>query len=116
MPIDTHEIAGLIAPRGLLILENPAFGELSTRYGHLAALGGAEVFEALGAAGNIAYHSNTANSAHCSTRPEFRQPLRDAIRRHLFHDAAAAAGTLSPHPDWAADPEEWIEWETPDLD
>ena len=45
----------MVAPRGLFIMDNPHIGELSPKYGHVAALAGAEVYKALGAGDAISY-------------------------------------------------------------
>lgn len=57
LPIDTHEIIGLIAPRGLFIMDNPAIANLGPKAAHVSALAGAEIYKALGAADNISYYS-----------------------------------------------------------
>src|SRR6185437_11539312 len=61
LPIDTHEVVGLIAPRGLLIMENPHIDWLAARSGSVAALGGAEIYKALGYGDNITYWSDVQN-------------------------------------------------------
>ncbi|MBX6768865.1 MAG: cellulose-binding protein, partial [Actinomadura rubrobrunea] len=55
LPVDTHEVVGMIAPRGLFIMENPHIDWLAARSGSVAALAGAEIYKALGAGGNITY-------------------------------------------------------------
>jgi hypothetical protein len=117
IPMDTHEIVGLFAPRGLLILDNPFIGELTPRGAHATALAGVEVYKALGAEGNFAYHSDTANGTHCSIRPEYQEPLRQAIQKHLLKSDAAAGGTIQTSQTFAtADALDWIDWETPILE
>jgi hypothetical protein len=115
-PIDTHEIVGMYAPRGLLILDNPFIGELSPRAAHAAALGGVEVYRALGAEENLSYLSTTNNGQHCLIRPEYQEPLRQAIQKHLFKNESAAAGAIQVNAQLGtADRQEWIDWETPTL-
>lgn len=55
LPVDTHQIVGMIAPRGLFIMDNPHVDRLGARSGSVAALGGAEVYRALGAQDDISY-------------------------------------------------------------
>ena len=101
----------LVAPRGLLVLDNPHVDWLGARHGHLSALAAAEVYAALGAAGNLGYHSDVADPRHCAWREEWTAPTRDALRRHLLGRQAddlpmrAAPGheaTLDGHRDWTA--------------
>lgn len=117
LPIDTHEIIGMVAPRGLLILDNPFIGELTPRGAHAAALAGAEIYEALGVRDNLGYHSNTGSGTHCQVRPEYQEPLRNAIQRHLFKNASAAGAAIQTSQTFAtANPQDWIDWETPTLE
>ena len=53
LPVDTHEIVAMVAPRGLFIMDNPHIANLGPRSAGVAALGGAEVYRALGAGSNI---------------------------------------------------------------
>jgi glucuronyl esterase-like protein len=114
LPIDTHEIIGMIAPRGLFIMENPSIDWLGARSGSVAALGGAEIYKALGQGSNISYISNVQNGTHCAVRPEWTTPLRQSIQAFLlksgsapgvFNIAGAKAGNLS----------QWRDWTTPTL-
>lgn len=116
IPIDTHEIIGLFAPRGLMVHDNPYIGELTPRGGHGAALAGVEIFRALGAEASFSYLSNANNGQHCLIRPEYTAPLRQAIRRHLFKDETAAAGTIQTNQPYAtANAANLINWQTPTL-
>jgi hypothetical protein len=116
IPMDTHEIVAMYAPRGLLVLDNPFIGELTARAAHAAALAGAEVYEALGAAANLSYLSTTTNGQHCLIRPEYQEPLRQAIQKHLFKNEAAAGGVIQANAQLGtANPGDWIDWPTPTL-
>ena len=70
-------MVGMVAPRGLFIMENPHIDWLGARSGSVAALGGAEVYKALGAGDNISYWSDVQDGT----------PLRRPVR---MADAAAA--------------------------
>ena len=84
LPVDTHETVAMIAPRGLLIMENPHIDWLAARSGSVAALGGAEVYRALGAIDNITYWSDIQDGTHCAVRPEWRTPLQQHIQKFLL--------------------------------
>jgi len=109
LPVDTHEIVAMVAPRGLLILDNPYIANLGPESAHVAALAGAEVFNALGVGANISYHSAVASGTHCEARPEHQQPLRQNLQKFLLKtgDAAgsivasgSATGNLGPFKNW----------------
>lgn len=114
-PIDTHELVAMVAPRGLLVFDNPHIGELSAKYSHLALLAGAEVYGALGAGDNVGYISDVASGTHCAERPEWKEPLRAAIKKFLTKTETAAL-EIQPDAARAADLEEWRDWTTPSLD
>jgi hypothetical protein len=114
LPVDTHEMVAMVAPRGLFIMENPHIDWLAARSGSVAALGGAEVFKALGAGGNITYWSDVQDGTHCAVRPEWRTPLQQNLQKFLlktgtstgsFHISSLKAGNLA----------DWRDWTTPTL-
>ncbi|SDE07582.1 cellulose binding domain-containing protein [Glycomyces harbinensis] len=114
LPVDTHEMVGMVAPRGLFIMENPHVEWLGARSGAVAALGGAEVYKALGAAGNISYHSNVSDGTHCATRSEWRTPLQQSINTFLKGSGNPPA-VISMHPNKSANLSQWRNWTTPVL-
>ncbi|WP_318241328.1 glucuronyl esterase domain-containing protein [Cellulomonas avistercoris] len=114
LPVDTHQMVGLVAPRGLFIMDNPHIANLGPRSASVAALGGAEVYKALGAGSNITYWSDVADGSHCANRPEWRAPLTQNIQTFLLGTgtpngqmriSSRAAGSLS----------QWVDWTTPTL-
>lgn len=114
LPVDTHEMVGMVAPRGLFIMDNPHIAWLGARSGSVAALGGAEVYQALGAGSNITYWSEVQDGTHCAVRPEWQTPLQQNIRKFLTRTgndpgtmriSSAAAGNLA----------DWRDWQTPAL-
>lgn len=113
-PIDTHEIAAMIAPRGLFIMDNPFIGELSPQYGYLAAVAAAEVYAALGARYNIGYNSNVSNGMHCAMRPEWSQPLKNSIEKFLTRTGNLAEA-IDPNAIQQASLSDWRDWTTPAL-
>jgi len=113
-PIDTHELVAMIAPRGLFIMENPHIGELSSKYGHVAALAGAEVYKALGAGDAISYVSNVASGTHCSVRPEWQTPFKNAVERFL-KKTGTAAGVINANSGQTGNLADWRDWTTPTL-
>jgi hypothetical protein len=113
-PIDTHELVAMIAPRGLFIMDNPHIGELSPKYGHVAALAGAEVYKALGAGDAIGYNSNVQSGTHCSVRPEWQTPFKNAVERFL-KKTGTAAQTINAFSSQSGNLADWRDWTTPTL-
>ncbi|GIE31200.1 hypothetical protein Ait01nite_042450 [Actinoplanes italicus] len=114
LPLDTHEIVGLVAPRGLFIMENPHVDWLAARSGSVAALGGAEVYKALGAGGNISYWSDVSDGTHCAARSEWRGPLQQNIQRFLLK-TGGGTGAFRISSRKQGDLAQWRSWLTPSL-
>jgi hypothetical protein len=114
LPFDTHEMVAMVAPRGLFIMDNPHIANLGPKSASVAALAGAEVYKALGAADNITYYSDVQNGAHCSVRPEWSAPLRDNIQKFL-KKSGSAAGVMKISSKASGNLAEWREWQTPTL-
>jgi fermentation-respiration switch protein FrsA (DUF1100 family) len=114
LPVDTHEILGMVAPRGLLLLENPHVDWLGARSGSVAALGAAEIYRALGAEDNISYISNVQDGTHCAPRAEWRTPIQQHIEEFLL-GSGNATSVFDIAPSKAGDLAEWRDWDTPVL-
>lgn len=114
LPVDTHEILGMVAPRGLLVMENPHIDWLGARSGSVAALGAAEVYRALGATANISYWSDVQDGNHCAVRSEWRAPLQQSIQRFLLN-TGTAPGVFRISPAKAGNLATWRNWQTPTL-
>jgi hypothetical protein len=114
LPVDTHEMVGMVAPRGLFIMENPHVDWLAARSGSNAALAGAEIYKALGAGSNITYWSDVSDGTHCASRSEWRTPLQQNIQKFLLK-TGSAAGTIRISSRKQGNLAEWRDWTTPTL-
>lgn len=117
IPVDTHSLVAMYAPRGLLVLDNSRIGELGSVAQHAATAAGAEVFKALGVEKNVAYHGGNASDPHnhCAFYPSQEEPLRRAIRAHLTRKAAPD-GRIEPARVATANMADWVDWDTPTLE
>ena len=114
LPVDTHETVAMIAPRGLFIMDNPHIANLGPRSASVAALAGAEVYRALGAADNITYWSDIQDGSHCATRPEWAAPLRQHIQKFLLR-TGTEPGTIRISSKALGRLSDWRDWSTPVL-
>lgn len=114
LPIDSHEIVALVAPRGLLVLDNPHIAQFAAPASYAAVQAGAEVYAALGARNNLSYVSDIVDEKHCATgKPEYTQPLAQTIAKFLKRDHdAPAVMRASPK---GIDPRTWRQWQAPTL-
>jgi glucuronyl esterase-like protein len=114
LPIDTHALIAMIAPRGVLILENPHQKQMGAPAGHTAAVAGLEVFKALGVEKNISYHSSVSDTAHCSYKPEYTELINKSIAAFLKH-TAEPPGQFLVGSGGSLTRTDWIDWQTPTL-
>ncbi|WP_217280658.1 glucuronyl esterase domain-containing protein [Kibdelosporangium persicum] len=114
LPVDTHQVIGMIAPRGLFVMDNPHIDWLAARSGSVAALAGAEIYKALGAGADITYWSDVQDGNHCASRSEWRTPLQQHIQKFLLK-TGNTAGTFRISGKKAGNLAEWRDWQTPAL-
>ncbi|MCC3650282.1 cellulose-binding protein [Streptomyces sp. S07_1.15] len=114
LPVDTHEIVGMVAPRGLFIMENPHIDWLGAGSGSVAALGGAEIYKALGAGSNITYWSDIQDGNHCASRSEWRGPLQQHIQKYML-GTGSSSGTIRISSKKPGNLSQWRNWQTPTL-
>ncbi|MGW6503955.1 glucuronyl esterase domain-containing protein [Nonomuraea angiospora] len=114
LPVDTHEMVAMVAPRGLFIMDNPHITNLGPKSASVAALGGAEVYKALGAGDNITYWSDIQDGNHCANRPEWRTPLQQNIQKFLLK-TGNAPGAIRISAKALGNLAEWRDWQTPTL-
>jgi len=115
LPLDNHEIIAMVAPRGLLVLDNPHLALLGPVSGHVAALAGAEIYAALQGSGNLGYHSAVESGSHCAAKTEQTPILRESLQRHLTK-TGNAGGTITAHTDAVGELSSWIDWTAPTLE
>jgi len=84
--------------------------------GVVDALGGLEVYNALGAGDAVTYYSDVPSSegGHCSNRAEWAAPLKNNIERFL-KKTGNAPGVIKAAPNQTGDLSTWRSWTTPTL-
>jgi len=115
LPIDMHEMMGLIAPRGLYILDNPssAISWADENSSWVTANAGKLIFEALGVGDNMTYESTSGS--HCQWRSGYEVPLKAVIDKFLLGDESAKTGTVHTEGTNLANPKEHYDWSVPQL-
>jgi hypothetical protein len=114
LPVDTHEMIGMVAPRGLLILDNPHIDNLDPKSAYAASVAGSHIYTALGYPDNISYQGNVSDGNHCAWKSEFNQPLTNNIRKFLKGESATTGG-INAHSNGTTNTDSWITWSTPSL-
>jgi hypothetical protein len=119
LPVDTHEILGLVAPRGLLVLGNTGgngqfYLNLDFLAEHATAVAGKEIFTALGVPTNISYDSR--NVTHCQNTDMFTAAVQASAGRFLLGNNAVTGDFTTDWEPVRASPDQFIDWTTPTLE
>lgn len=112
LPFDHHQVMALVAPRGLLVLDND-IDWLSPLSSYIATSAAKEAYEALGVPGNIAY-SEVGNHPHCQLPSQQNDVFTAFVQQFLLDEPADTKVMRSTNGD-ATDVAQWIEWQTPQL-
>lgn len=114
LPFDHHMLAGLVAPRGLLIIENAAYIWLGpwSCYGCMTAA--KTIWTALGVPDNMGF-SEVGNHSHCAF-PAAQQPTLLAFIDKFLLGAATNTSNVDDY-DYgeAFDASQWMNWTIPKL-
>lgn len=112
LPVDHHEMVGMIAPRGLLVLDN-SIDWLGPEVGWASANGAKEIYKALGAEDGLTY-SSVGGHDHCSQPASQDHWVKSYVQKYLLGGTGEAAKMEAPS-SYAFDRAKWITWTTPTL-
>jgi len=112
LPADHHEMIGMIAPRGLLILDN-SIAWLGPQATYGSAMAAKEIFTALGATESITY-SSVGGHTHCSQPGTQDHWVASYMKKFLLGQTGEAAKMEAPA-EYKFDKAKWITWTTPAL-
>jgi hypothetical protein len=115
LPVDMHEMMGLIAPRGLYIVDNPStmYNGLDRNSAWVTANVGKMIFEALGVGDHMAYQG--ASGGHCAWRSQYTASLTAMVDRFLKGNTSASTGTVATDFPSPPSPSGSIDWQAPTL-
>lgn len=112
LPIDTHSVIGLIAPRGLLVVDNPGIANLDPNSAWVATRAGQMIYDSLGYSTNVGYIG--AGGDHCTWRSQYSAPAEAFVRKFLAGDNSATTGSFSTsgsQPNVSS----YVNWTVPNL-
>ncbi|WP_430623908.1 carbohydrate binding domain-containing protein [Marinimicrobium locisalis] len=114
LPFDHHEVLGLVAPRGLLVLENTDMEWLGNESTYTAAVVAREIWEALGVSDHMAV-SQMGGYSHCQF-PSSQQNVLDAfVARFLLDSNNGNTDVIRTDGNINVDFNRWVNWDTPAL-
>lgn len=114
LPFDHHSLMGMVAPRGLLVIENTSMEWLGNRSAYTASLAAREIWRALGEENSFGF-SQLGDHNHCQY-PQAQVPELNAfVQKFLLDDAKADTAIFKSDQEFAVDKDRWINWKTPKL-
>ncbi|WP_347329836.1 malectin [Marinimicrobium locisalis] len=113
LPFDHHQLMGMVAPRGLLVIDND-IDWLGPKAAYVGTAAAKEIYRALGAAENIAYSENGGHT-HCAF-PDHQQDILAAFVQRFLLGEPGSTGVMRSTQAGEEDVAEWVNWETPTLE
>jgi hypothetical protein len=114
LPFDHHMLLGLVAPRGLFVIDNTDMMWLGDESSFTAAVAAAEIWTALGAQGAMGA-SQVGGHPHCTELPQAQlDELGAFVDKFLFGSSSANTNVLRSD-RITPDRKRWIAWNTPVL-
>lgn len=116
LPFDHHMVMGLLAPRGLLMVNNTEQYWLDREGSHFGAVFAHSIWEALGVPENMG-GSQVGSSTHCADVPSLQlEHVAAYVKKFLLGDDTADTEVLYTDGGFSDVSEDWIDWETPQLE
>lgn len=113
LPFDHHQVLGMIAPRGLLIIEN-SIEWLGIESAYVTPVIAQEIWTALGVADHLGV-SQMLEHPHCQ-QPAAQQPEINAfVKKFLLGDNTADTQVIKTETGLVVDKKRWVDWSTPSL-
>ncbi|KAL2153977.1 hypothetical protein VTH82DRAFT_2653 [Thermothelomyces myriococcoides] len=115
LPIDHHELAGMVAPRALLVIENTSqvwLGNMAT-YGCMKTAH--KIWEALGVPENMGF-TQTGDHSHCQWSSSQSAELTAFIDKFLRGTGTANTNIIkTDNPNLGFVDSDWVDWYVPTL-
>jgi hypothetical protein len=113
LPYDHHQVLALVAPRGLLVIENTAMEWLGNQSAWVSALAAREAWVALGVADRMGV-SQFSHPDHCRL-PAEQSPEVLAFVDRFLKGTPAKTDIVRTDGKFAVDRQRWMPWSTPAL-
>jgi len=119
LPVDTHEILGLVAPRGLLVLGNTGgqaqfYLNLDFHTEYATTVVGSEIFAALGVETNLSYDSR--NVTHCDAGTGYTPAIQASVGKFLLGNNATTGRFDTDFEGIRTAPDPFVQWTAPTLE
>jgi len=114
LPFDMHSIAALVAPRALLIIENPDYDWLGPSSAYESAMTTHRVWEALGIPDKMGF-SQVGGHAHLSFVASQQPDVNAYIQKFLVGGRTAHTSIMKTDKGYTFDKAKWVDWTIPSL-
>lgn len=114
IPYDHHELAGMVAPRALLNIEQDGIAWLGPGASYINNVAAREIWLALGASDAHTY-SLSGGHDHCSLPDSQLHWITSYVKRALL-DLEGEPPAIETAAGYTFDRAKWIDWETPTLE
>jgi hypothetical protein len=117
LPFDHHMLMGLVAPRGLLVIENSGIDYLGPPSTFGCTTAAREIYKALGVADHVAITQASHGSSHCSMPSSQAGDLSAYFGRFLLNQSATAGDTgfMKTDGKFVFSLAQWATWTLPAL-
>jgi len=113
LPTDHHFLTGMVAPHGLLVLDNTGWVWLGENASYANAMSTFEIFKFLGAEKDFTY-SKAANHMHCSFPDENTDEVQAFVKKYLLDDASQNTGKIEAKGVYY-NVSDWQDWTVPTM-
>lgn len=113
LPFDQHQVLGLIAPRGLLLIDNQ-IDWLGVESSYSNGIAARSIWQALGHSNNIGISQTTAHQ-HCQQPASQQAEINAFVAKFLLDDPAQLAEVSKNENNIHVDQARWMPWPVPNL-
>lgn len=113
LPFDHHELAGLVAPRGLLVIENNGIDWLGPMSTYGSMLAGSKIYQALGSNDSFGF-TQIGGHNHCAFPSSQQSDLTAFVNKFLLGQSTNT-NIFRSDGTWSFPTSQWIPWTVPTL-
>ena len=114
LPVDHHELMGMVAPRALLIIGNPDMVWMAEESGHVGCKAAQMIYEALGIEDRFGF-SKVGHGDHCVLPTSQRPEIIAFVEKFLLGNDTVNTYNIEITP-YSTDLTPWIPWDVPFLE
>jgi hypothetical protein len=114
LPVDHHELMGMVAPRALLIIGNPDMVWMAEESGHVGCKAAQMIYEGLGIEDRFGF-SKVGHGDHCTLPVSQRPEIIAFVEKFLLENDTVNTYDIEITP-YTTDLYPWIPWDVPFLE